>query len=91
MHSLGKLIFSFIFSILVLMASGTQGQPMEEANKTLSPYFFVKSDDPSVDQLPLKSTSADVKVVGVIADVSVTQAHLPCSGRHGKSNSYHLF
>jgi hypothetical protein len=44
---------------------------MEEANKTLSPYFFVKSDDPRVDQLPLKSTSADVKVVGVIADVTV--------------------
>jgi Ca-activated chloride channel family protein len=48
---------------------------MEETNKTLSPYFFIKSDDPSVDQLPLKSTSADVKVVGVIADVIVTQVY----------------
>jgi Ca-activated chloride channel family protein len=75
MHSISKVFFSFIFSMLMLIASGAQGQPMEEANKTLSPYFFVKSDDPVVDQLPLKSTSADVKVVGVIADVIVTQIY----------------
>jgi Ca-activated chloride channel family protein len=43
--------------------------------KTESPYFFVKSDDPSVDRLPLKSTEVDVKVSGVIADVRVTQTY----------------
>jgi Ca-activated chloride channel family protein len=75
MHSINKIFLSILFTLLMLIASGTQGQPMEEANKTLSPYFFVKSDDPSVDQLPLKSTSADVKVVGVIADVIVTQVY----------------
>ena len=42
---------------------------------TESPYFFVKSDDPSVDRLPLKSTEVDVKVSGVIADVRVTQTY----------------
>jgi Ca-activated chloride channel homolog len=41
--------------------------------KTESPYFFVKSDDPAVDQLPLKSTRVDVRISGVIADVTVTQ------------------
>jgi len=61
--------------MLILLTASTQGQPTEEANKTLSPYFFVKSDDPSVDQLPLKSTSADVKVLGVIADVIVRQVY----------------
>jgi Ca-activated chloride channel family protein len=75
MHSINKVFFSFIFSILMFIASSAQAQPMEEAAQTLSPYFFVKSDDPSVDQLPLKSTSADVKVVGVIADVVVTQVY----------------
>ena len=75
MHSINKIFLSILFALLMLIASGAQGQPMEEANKTLSPYFFVKSDDPSVDQLPLKSTSADVKVVGVIADVIVTQVY----------------
>ena len=75
MRSMIKLFLSLIFPAVVLITSGAQGQPAEEANKTLSPYFFVKSDDPAVDQLPLKSTSADVKVVGVIADVMVTQVY----------------
>lgn len=42
-------------------------------DRTESPYFFVHSDDPSVDRLPLKGTQVDVRVVGVIADVTVTQ------------------
>ena len=43
--------------------------------KTESPYFFVKSDDPALDQLPLKSTRVDVRISGVIADVTVTQRY----------------
>ena len=43
--------------------------------KTESPYFFVKSDDPAVDRLPLKATQVDVKISGVIADVTVTQTY----------------
>lgn len=50
-------------------------QPPEAADTTLSPYFFVKSEDASVDQLPLKSTSAKVAIAGVIADVKVTQVY----------------
>ncbi|CAN7148519.1 VIT and VWA domain-containing protein [Variovorax sp. LjRoot290] len=42
---------------------------------TESPYFFVKSDDPSIDRLPLKNTEVDVKISGVIADVRVTQTY----------------
>lgn len=44
-----------------------------QTDKTLSPYFFVKSDDPNIDQLPLKSTDVKVNITGVIADVVVTQ------------------
>ncbi len=65
----------YALSLLMFMGTGAIGQPVEETDKTLSPFFFVKSDDPSLDQLPLKSTSADVKVVGVIADVMVTQIY----------------
>ena len=43
--------------------------------KTESPYFFVKSDDPALDRLPLKSTRVDVRISGVIADVTVTQQY----------------
>ena len=50
-------------------------QVSEHKDKTLSPYFFVKSDDPEVDQLPLKETSAIVNIAGVIADVRITQVY----------------
>lgn len=45
-------------------------------DKTLSPYFYVNSGDASVESLPMKSTSADVSIVGVIADVKVTQVYM---------------
>ncbi len=44
-------------------------------DRTLSPYFWVQSDDPAVDRLPLLSTSAEVDIAGVIADVRVTQVY----------------
>ncbi|NJM25800.1 MAG: VWA domain-containing protein [Bacteroidia bacterium] len=47
-----------------------------DPDKTLSPYFFVQSDDPSTDQLPLKSTNARVNIAGVIADVRVEQVYI---------------
>lgn len=62
------------FALLVarpLHAQEAQGPRLN----TESPYFFVKSDDPAVDALPLKSTEVDVKVSGVIADVTVTQTY----------------
>jgi len=46
-----------------------------DADRTLSPYFFVKGGDASLDQLPLKATSAKVAIAGVIADVKVTQVY----------------
>ena len=54
-------------------ASGV-GLP-DRADATLSPYFFVKGDDATLDQLPLKATSARVAIAGVIADVTVTQVY----------------
>ena len=47
----------------------------DEGDRTLSPYFFVLSDDPEVDRMPLKSTRADVSIAGVIADVQVSQVY----------------
>jgi Ca-activated chloride channel family protein len=65
----------------LLLATTAVAAPQESEDKTLSPYFFVKSDDPSVDQLPLLATSADVSIAGVIADVRVTQVYRN-SGKH---------
>ena len=51
-------------------------QTEEYPTKTLSPYFVVLSNNPEVDKLPLKSTAADVKIVGTIADVKITQMYV---------------
>ena len=67
-------IFSIII-ILIIPISGYTQQHEEYEDKTLSPYFFVMSEDTSLDQLPLKSTSADVVISGVIADVTVRQTY----------------
>ena len=57
----------------ITLSPAAQAQDVQPRLKTESPYFFVKSDDPAVDQLPLKSTQVDVRISGVIADVTVTQ------------------
>ncbi len=66
--------------ILVLLAGSvpvTKGFPQSagDPDRTGSPYFFVQSDDPANEQLPLLSTEADVNIAGVIANVTVTQVY----------------
>ena len=69
------LLMLLILGALVLNPGGAHPQTEKEGDRTLSPYFFVKSDAPEVDQLPLKSTSVNVSISGVIADVVVNQVY----------------
>ncbi len=62
------------FIAMGVRPAGAQEAPAARL-KTESPYFFVKSDDPSLDRLPLKGTEVSVKISGVIADVTVTQTY----------------
>ena len=75
MNSTKRVLLMILFALLTIAAGRAQGQT-EDPNKTLSPYFFVTSEDSTVDPLPLKSTRADVNVAGVIADVVVTQVYM---------------
>jgi Ca-activated chloride channel family protein len=75
MKLITKLIASVVFALFLFPGLNAQAQPEKGEDKTLSPYFFVKSDDPELDQLPLKSTLVDVNISGVIADVLVTQVY----------------
>jgi len=74
-------IFKLIQTVLILLVApdlGIFGQTVENAadeDKTLSPFFFVQSEDTDLDQFPLKSTSANVNIAGVIADVKVVQVY----------------
>jgi Ca-activated chloride channel family protein len=71
-----KRIFVILIPALIIIAANTlYARPEKDADQTLSPYFLVKSHDPDVDQLPLKSTQAHVNISGVIADVTVTQVY----------------
>ena len=62
-------VFLLAFPVIII------AQVTEEEDKTFSPYFLVMSEDTTVDQLPLKATSANVVISGVIADVSVKQMY----------------
>ncbi len=75
MNHLRKVMPLFIITALMLTANICGAQKVENTERTLSPYFYVKSDDPELDRLPLKSTSVKVNVAGVIADVIVTQVY----------------
>lgn len=70
-----KKLSMFCLLLSILVGTDAYGEITESEDKTLSPYFFVQSHDPDVDQLPLKSTAAVVNISGVIADVKVTQVY----------------
>ena len=65
----------FLLPVLMAVLTCLPAQSQDDEDKTLSPYFFVMSNDTSIDQMPLKSTSADVHISGVIANVSVKQTY----------------
>ena len=75
MNPVTRLLTILTTVLATLLGTTAYAQPKESDDRTLSPYFFVKSDDPQVDQLPLKSTSSAVNISGVIADVQVTQLY----------------
>src|SRR4030042_5368248 len=70
-HFLRFLSIWIVFSSVTVYSQETE----YEDDKTLSPYFFVMSEDTTLDQLPLKSTSANVIISGIIADVTVRQMY----------------
>jgi Ca-activated chloride channel family protein len=74
--SIGRVLACIALSIiaaLALVAWAPAHADDAEARAAESPYFHVKSDDPTLDALPLKGTQVDVKISGVIANVVVTQ------------------
>jgi Ca-activated chloride channel family protein len=75
MRNLRNVLAVMLLGGFVLSCTEVYGQFETDETKTLSPYFLVKSDDPELDQLPLKSTFAQVSISGVIADVQITQVY----------------
>ncbi|MBK9254915.1 MAG: VWA domain-containing protein [Saprospiraceae bacterium] len=67
-----KFIFLFISCLFSLHLSA---QNEYKTTKTESPYFKSPNNDKDLDDLPLKSTKASVKIVDIIADVTIEQTY----------------
>jgi len=67
-----RLLFILGLLISILSLSSAYG---EEKERILSPYFFVQSDDASLDPFPLLETKAEVDIAGVIAEIELTQVY----------------
>ncbi|KJR43047.1 von Willebrand factor type A (vWA) domain protein containing protein [Candidatus Magnetoovum chiemensis] len=69
-------LFALLAAILNLSANSyADDNASETADETLSPYFFVQSDKPEIDEFSLKSTTVEAEIAAVIADVTVTQVY----------------
>jgi Ca-activated chloride channel family protein len=64
-----------LFAALLIVAWSPAHADDSQAAPAEGPYFAVASDDPAVDALPLTATRVDVRIAGVIADVTVTQRY----------------
>ena len=64
-------ILSIVFAILT--SGNLYAETTDDA--TLSPYFYIENGDPSIDHFPLKQTDVDVNIIGVIADVRISQTY----------------
>ncbi len=76
LSALGRVLLCIalaLFAALLLVLAPPAHADDAEAVPAEGPYFFVHSDDPGTDRLPLKATTVDVRISGVIADVTVTQ------------------
>ena len=74
-HSQSDAVLATVTFCAWLVPLDALAQERADADKTLSPYFFVEGGDPAIDRLPLKSTRVDVAITGVIADVTVRQVY----------------
>ena len=72
-----KTLSKLVLSTMLLLANSFlySQQEHKDDEKTLSPYFYIPTEDTETERLPLKSTSANVYVAGVIADVTITQEY----------------
>lgn len=73
----GRVVIAVLFAIWAFALSVAWSPAFADdaqAPRPEGPYFAI-AGDPAVDALPLKSTKVDVRIAGVIADVTVTQRY----------------
>ncbi len=68
-----KNLLIIVFFFLPFVELAAQEDTVED--RTYSPRFYIPNSDTSIDALPLKLSSADVIIAGVIADVTIKQVY----------------
>ena len=64
-----------LIATLLCLIGLSQMSLAQQEDKTYSPYFKIVSETNTTESLPLKSTTADVNILGVIADVKIEQKY----------------
>ncbi|MBD5444769.1 MAG: VWA domain-containing protein [Lachnospiraceae bacterium] len=69
-----------LFSALLILATCApvvyaEAESVENEDRTLSPYFYVESEEVGVDCFPLKKTDVNTTIEGIIADTYVVQTY----------------
>ncbi len=89
-----KRFLCLLSALLIFMTFPTppvhaEEQRVEDEDKTGAPFFYVETDDVSVDNFPLKKTSVTADINGMIADIHVVQSY----ANEGKSpiNACYVF
>ncbi len=65
----------FLLVTLPIPTVHAEEERVEQGDKTGAPYFYVETQDVSVDSFPLKKTSVTADINGVIADIHVVQSY----------------
>lgn len=61
--------------LFLLLCQTMAGFAQVDTDKSLSPYFLVKSEQSETEAFPLQSTEAKINIAGIIADVQVRQTY----------------
>ncbi|MEE4257138.1 MAG: VIT domain-containing protein [Bacteroidales bacterium] len=75
LYQTGLRALSGIIISLPLLAYTVMAQEGPSDGNSQSPYFFIPDGNPALDKIPLLSTSAEVNIAGVIADVKINQVY----------------
>ncbi len=70
-----KNTIQLLAAIILITCIGLQTATAQTEDKTLSPYFKIISDYEGAESMPLRSTSAEVNISGVVADVEISQVY----------------
>jgi len=76
-EQVGRVILAIAGSLFaaLLMVTWAPAWAQAEEPPREGPYFHIASSEPGIDRLPLKGTQVEVRIVGPIADVRVTQRY----------------